>query len=199
MELTATAVTIGYTTPVQEGIDLTIRAGGILGLTGPSGTGKTTLLRTLAGLTEPLAGTIDRPGRVAVLAQHPRQVANPRWRVRRIIAEPAVIARRHADVREVADRVGLDRSLLDRFPGQISDGQLQRVCLARLLVHAPDWVLCDEPTAMLDPIAARTVARILADLAADGAGIVVASHNHTHLADVADIVTSIGALSAVRQ
>lgn len=201
MDLTTSNLTIGYDRPVQAGIELTVRPGEIVGLTGASGSGKTTLLRTLAGLTAPLAGTITVPGTVGLLAQHPRQVTNPRWRLRRIIAEPAAItgaAHPAALVDALADRVGLAANLLDRFPAQVSDGQLQRACLARLVFQEPDWVLCDEPTAMLDPIAARTVTSLLARMAAIGAGVVVASHNHTHLTELTDTVTAIAALTAVR-
>ena len=69
------------------------------------------------------------------------------------------------------DRRGHGRS------AQVSDGQLQRACLARILVQRPLYILCDEPTSMLDPIATRDVMRLLIALAADGAGLAVVSHD----------------------
>lgn len=168
-----------------ENIDIRIIPGEITGVVGASGTGKTMLLRILTGLTPPTAGTVtydgaaaSRVGGLGILAQHPRQVCNPRWTVRRIIAEPAAIVRRDIDLAGILERVGLDATLLDRFPAQVSDGQLQRACLARILVAAPDYVLCDEPTAMLDPVSARRVIGVLADLVDAGTGALLVTHNH---------------------
>ena len=166
-----------------DGVDLSVRTGEVIGVTGASGSGKTTLLRVLAGLHAPDAGAVlydgeaHRPtGSVALVAQHPRQVCNPRWTLRRIVTEPAAIRRAPADPEVLAERVGLDEALLDRHPGQVSDGQLQRACLARVLVQRPRFVLCDEPTAMLDPIAAADVVALLRGLARDS-GLVVVSHD----------------------
>ncbi|WP_232717042.1 ABC transporter ATP-binding protein [Gordonia metallireducens] len=185
--MTATLVGSGLTArfgdrEVFADLDVGVDAGSITGVVGRSGSGKTTLLRILAGLAEPAAGVVEqrglgrRPGAIGLLAQHPRVVANPRWTLRKIVAEPAAIARRDCDAEQIAERVGLDPALLDRFPSQVSDGQLQRACIGRLLVQAPRFVLCDEPTAMLDPISARAVIGLLQELVDDGAGMVLVSH-----------------------
>lgn len=178
------AVTYGAS-PVFADLDLHVRPGQISGLIGPSGSGKTTALRALAGLLEPAAGTITydgeavpRPGSVGLLAQHPREVCNPRWTLRRIIAEPALIAGSPADPDGCADAAGLDTALLHRYPGQVSDGQLQRACLARVLVQAPTYLLCDEPVAMLDPLSSRAVIATIITLADEGAGVLLVSHQH---------------------
>lgn len=168
---------------VFDALDVGVAAGSVTGVVGRSGSGKTTLLRILAGLTAPAEGSVQwcgdrrRPGDVGTLAQHPRLVTNPRWTLRRIVTEPATIARRDCDVDRAARRVGLDAALLDRYPAQVSDGQLQRACLARLVVQEPRVVLCDEPTAMLDPLASRAVASLLDDLVAAGAGLLLVSHD----------------------
>ncbi|MDF2824530.1 MAG: artM 1 [Mycobacterium sp.] len=169
---------------VLDDISLTVRPGEIVGVTGPSGCGKTTLLRVLAGVHTPdtgvvrYAGTSRRtPGFLGMLAQHPRLVCNPRWTLRDVISEPARIRATSADVVATSARAGLDTSLLDRFPAQVSDGQLQRACIARTLTALPRVLLCDEPTAMLDPIAAGDVVALLRQIAAEGTGIVLVSHN----------------------
>ncbi|WP_374158032.1 ABC transporter ATP-binding protein [Mycobacterium sp. G7A2] len=198
---------------VLDGVDLTAPAGAITGVTGASGSGKTTLLRVLAGLQRPHAGEIrygaasasgasnpasasgasnpasasgasgPRRGSVALLAQHPRLVCNPRWTLRQIIDEPlAIRAGRgyRSSAEQTAARVGLDTALLERYPGQVSDGQLQRACLGRVLTQGdggPLLVLCDEPTAMLDPIATGSVVSLLRDMAGTGSTVMLVSHD----------------------
>lgn len=169
---------------VLSNVCLRAPAGQMVGVTGRSGAGKTTLLRVLAGLTIPDSGTITyggslehQSGAIGLLAQNPRLACNPRWSLRRIIAEPATIQNKSLDVDCVARQAGLSSALMDRRPQEVSDGQLQRACLARLLVAQPQYVLCDEPTAMLDPIAARTIVGHLHRCAEAGAAVVIVSHN----------------------
>ncbi|MBA4023283.1 MAG: ABC transporter [Gordonia sp.] len=164
--------------------DFAAPAGAISGIYGRSGAGKTTLLRVLAGLRRPDAGTVRfdggaaaPAGSIAMLDQHPRLVCNPRWTLTRIITEPGDIAGRPVDPVSFAERTGLDRDLLSRYPSQVSDGQLQRACLARALVQQPRYLMCDEPTAMLDPIASADVVAMLRSVAAAGTGIVLVSHD----------------------
>ncbi|MCZ0727482.1 ABC transporter ATP-binding protein [Mycolicibacterium iranicum] len=183
--LEASGITVTFDgVTVLDGVDLVAPAGSVTGVTGPSGSGKTALLRVLSGLQRPDAGEVTYRGRptaptgsIALLAQHPRLVCNPRWTLGRIVAEPAVIRRERIDIDEIAVRVGLEPELLDRYPGQVSDGQLQRACLGRVLIQRAKVVLCDEPTAMLDPIAAEAVSAMLREIAADGATVVLVSHD----------------------
>lgn len=186
-------------TAVFQDVSVTVAPGAITGITGASGAGKTTLLGVLAGLVTPNDGAVTwdgkpRPssGSIALLAQHPRLVCNPRWRLAAIVAEPATIRRTTVDVDSVCARVGLDHALLERFPAQVSDGQLQRACLARILVHRPTYLLADEPTAMLDPIATRDVMRLLGALAADGTAVAVVSHDRLVLDTLATTRVDLG-------
>jgi len=190
---------------VLDDVSVSVAAGSIVGVTGPSGCGKTTLLRVMAGLHKPASGVVyyngsvvAQPGSIAMLAQHPRLVCNPRWTLGRIICEPAVIADRSADIDAIADRVGLDGQLLDRYPGQVSDGQLQRACLGRILVQRPDFVLCDEPTAMLDPIATGDVVTLLRRLVSDGAGMVLVRHDSAVVDALSDTVVMLSVDGRVR-
>lgn len=194
--LVATGVTVAFDgAPVLSGVDCSVVPGALTGIIGPSGGGKTTLLRVLAGLQRVTSGTITydgapapRPGGVALLAQSPRQACNPRWTLREIIGEPARVRRRTpapsaasapaSPPAEAAERVGLSPSLLDRYPAQLSDGQLQRACVARVLVQRPRYLLCDEPTAMLDPIATRAIIGLIDDLVADGLAAALVTHDH---------------------
>ena len=172
--------------PVLHHLDADVRPGAVTGLLGPSGSGKTTLLRVLAGLQRPTAGSITYDGAhtpptasIAKLAQSPRQACNPRRTLREIIAEPARAVRRVVpDLDAIAAEVGLPADLLDRYPAQVSDGQLQRACVGRILVQKPRYLLCDEPTAMLDPIASRAVIALIDGLVAEGVGAALVSHDH---------------------
>jgi ABC-type dipeptide/oligopeptide/nickel transport system ATPase subunit len=194
MSVQAAGVTVSFAgTTVLDGVDLDAPAGTITGVTGTSGSGKTTLLRVLAGLQIPDRGTVHHggapvapAGSIALLAQQPRLVCNPRWTLRRIIAEPAAIRGEPDTADALAERVGLDSALLQRYPGQVSDGQLQRACLGRLLGQSASTVLCDEPTAMLDPIASAAVLGLLREISAGGAVVIVVSHDPELIAALAD-------------
>ncbi len=198
--LTAHHITAGHHPdhPVLTDATLDIAAGTITGLTGPSGSGKTTLGRVLAGLHTPTRGHVtldDQPlstrprGAVAMLYQSPRQAVSPRWTLARVIAEP-LHRRRHRNrssiVRDTAHRVGLTDDLLDRRPHQVSDGQLQRACLARALLQQPRYLICDEMTAMLDPATTAALTAVITDATRDGLGVLAISHDHALLDAWAD-------------
>ncbi len=193
--LAADAVTVGYdpATPVVREVDLRVAPGEIVGITGDSGSGKTTLARALAGLLTPTAGRITCDGKpprhqrgaVAMVFQSPRAATNPQLTLARIIAEPAVIRGGPTpDLPALAAEVGLTPDLLDRRPHALSDGQLQRACVARALAQRPRYLILDEATAMLDAATTATVIRLIMDRATTGLGVVLISHDHA-LLDIA--------------
>ncbi|UTM37054.1 ATP-binding cassette domain-containing protein [Rhodococcus pyridinivorans] len=200
MSLQAHRITAGHHggEPVLTNVSLTIPAGSITGLIGASGRGKTTLARVLAGLHTPQHGhiTLDDkplsvavPGTVAMLFQSPRQAVTARWTLCRIIAEPLRTRRGRADtVHAAAQRVGLTGDLLDRRPHEVSDGQLQRACLARALVQRPRYLICDEMTAMLDPATTATLTTVITEETRSGLGVLAISHHHGLLEVWADHV-----------
>ena len=197
-------ITAGYERrkPVVSGVSLTVAAGEAVGLLGPSGCGKSTLARVAALLHRPETGTVTLEGERAggwrhraprrqrtaygVVFQQPRLAADPRLRLTDLIAEPLRAVGRRAEapaqVAELAQAVGLTAELLLRRPHEVSDGQLQRACLARALVLRPRWLICDEMTAMLD---ASTTAALVAVVetyrAQSGAGLLAVGHDRTLL------------------
>ncbi|MEU3019802.1 ATP-binding cassette domain-containing protein [Nocardiopsis sp. NPDC007018] len=216
MPLVADSVACRYGDHVViRGVDLTVEPGRVLGLTGPSGSGKSSLARVLTGLRPPDEGAVlvdGRPpsvrrgrmdGRLGLLHQSPVAATDPRMTLRRIIAEPLDARGRRArrgaetDARtaELARRVGLTPDLLERLPHQVSAGQLQRACVARALAAAPDYLVCDEPTAMLDAASTATVAHLLSELAAEGVGVLTISHDHALLRAWAHEVADLRELS----
>ena len=86
----------------------------------------------------------------------------------------------------------LDADLLERRPAAVSDGQLQRAVIARALVQDPAFLICDEPTSMLDPITSAGVVAVLRERADAGVGVLFISHDHRLLAAVADEVVELG-------
>lgn len=186
---------------VLDGADLVLRAGSVIGLAGPSGVGKSTLARVLAGLQEPQAGTVQvngeaqafrrgaMSGQVAMLFQSPRRSSSPRLTISEHLREAAELRGLRPGPDEVAtaaERVGLTLDLLGRRTTQVSEGQLQRACLARALLAQPTYLLCDEATAMLDPVTTATITGVVRDLARAGVGVLAISHDAELLAAWAD-------------
>ncbi|MFE8014062.1 ABC transporter ATP-binding protein [Streptomyces antibioticus] len=198
------AITAGYDrhAPVVRGASLTVAPGEAVGLLGPSGCGKSTLARVAALLHRPDAGVVLLDGapvrgwrhraprelRTAfgVVFQQPRLSADPRLRLADLIAEPLrATGRRDGLPERVADlaaTVGLTPDLLPRRPHEVSDGQLQRACLARALVLRPRWLICDEMTAMLDASTTAALVTVVEDYRrTTGAALLAVGHDRVLL------------------
>ena len=156
-----------------------------MGLVGGSGSGKTTILRTLLGLIRPAAGEVrfdgrrvdglsdkdltDLRSRVSLVSQDPNASLNPRMRLREIVAEPlrspwlGSRGRAEGAVAEAIVGVGLDVAMLERFPHELSGGQRQRVAIARALVSSPDLLIADEPVSALDVSVRAQVLNLLGE------------------------------------
>ncbi|MCZ9353939.1 ATP-binding cassette domain-containing protein [Streptomyces mutabilis] len=213
------AITAGYArnAPVFRNVSLSLEPGEALGLLGPSGCGKSTLARVAALLHHPDAGslTVDgtpvrrwrhrapREQRTAfgVVFQQARLSADPRLALTDLIAEPLRATGRRADVSgrvaELAATVGLTTDLLSRRPHEVSDGQLQRACLARALVLRPRWLVCDEMTAMLDASTTAALVRVVEDYrASTGAGLLAVGHDRVLLDRWCDRTVEWGTLTS---
>jgi len=181
-----------------DGVSLDWRPGEILGIVGESGCGKSTLARTMMGLQEPAAGTIELEGsplggkrdmqamrrRVQMVFQDPYQTLNPRQRVRTIVTEPLRVQgvakeEREGRVRRALNDVGLDPdTYLDRYPHQISGGQRQRVSIAAALVLEPEGLICDEPVSMLDTSVRTQILDVLTELQSSrGLALIFITHD----------------------
>ncbi|MFD6105189.1 ABC transporter ATP-binding protein [Nocardia salmonicida] len=208
--LIADSITAGYgPQPVIHGVDLQIGRGEIVGITGDSGSGKTTLARTMSGLLTPTSGTVTVDGQtprqargtVAMVFQSPRAATDPHFTLAQIIAEPARIRRTTVpDLTTLATAVGLTPDLLDRRPHALSDGQLQRACLARALAQNPRYLILDEATAMLDAATTATIIRLVITRAADNFGVLLISHDESLLGAACTRIATMheGTLTAAR-
>lgn len=176
--------------PVLRGIDLEIRRGECVALLGANGSGKSTLLRLLCGLTKPSSGTIHVGG-----WQIPREIDAVRAQIGLVSHKPLVYdtltAREnlnffarlyHLPAAERADRVdgllrrvGLHRRA-DDLVRSFSRGMLQRLSIARALLHQPDVLLFDEPYTGLDQEAAAALDALIAEAQADSRTMVLTTH-----------------------
>lgn len=189
-------------------INLNIQGGDSVGIVGESGSGKSTLIRLLGGLETPSRGDIKFAGRPLptwlkrneahgfrrrnqFVFQDPASSFDPRLRIRTSLCEPVrALERRRPTVEEVEAwiaEVGLPVTVLDRYPHQLSGGQLQRVAIARALTVNPEVIYADEPTSALDVSVQAMVLNILLSLReTHRLTLVMVSHNLAVVSRVCD-------------
>ena len=177
-----------------DDVSLDIDEGETLGLVGESGSGKSTLGRLMLRLIEPTSGRVRFEGQdllgasrremrrlrrdMQIIFQDPFASLDPRFRVEEIIAEPLIIHRNshgqgnsreevRGRVAELLRAVGLDESILRRFPHEFSGGQRQRIGIARALAVRPKFIVADEPVSALDVSVGAQIVNLLAQLQRD--------------------------------
>ena len=169
-----------------KGVSFTLERGECLAVVGESGAGKSTVGRMVLRLIEPDSGAVTFDG-IDVLATKPKQLRalrqrmqmifqdpysslDPRMTIRDAVAEPLLVhtdkdrATREKEAVELLDKVGIGSRYLERYPAELSGGQLQRVAIARALTMKPSLIVCDEPVAALDVSVRAQVLNLLRDL-----------------------------------
>lgn len=180
-------------TPVLEHLNFDLNPGELTALVGENGCGKTTLLRTLAGVHQPLSGTVgaagNQPNRAGLIFQNPEH----QFMANTVRAELAYGLPSEATgvVDQLLDLFGLAEHA-EQSPFSLSGGQKRRLSLAAVIAHDYDLILADEPTFGLDKHGAMSVLRSLRDYCSRGKTAVMASHDMRAVATYADRVLVVG-------
>jgi peptide/nickel transport system ATP-binding protein len=163
-----------------RGFSLEVAPGEVVGLRGPSGRGKTTLAKVLAGFLRPVEGNVQLDGAlpprkghspIQLVFQHPELAVNPRWRMEQVLGEGSEIAP------EVIEALGIEPGWRRRWPHELSGGELQRFSVARALGSETRYLIADEMTTMLDGITqAQIWGAVLAEARRRSMGLLVISH-----------------------
>ena len=153
-----------------------------VGIIAPSGFGKTTLCKILSGYETPQSGEVLLDGKtlkeygtycpVQMIWQHPEQAVNPRVRMQAVLQEGDSISER------LIEGLGIERDWCNRYPGELSGGELQRFCIARALGERTRFLIADEISTMLDPITQSQIWNfLLAEVKERKIGLLVVSHD----------------------
>lgn len=198
MALEAIDVSFSYdrnTALILDKVSISVDRGERVALVGPSGLGKSTLLRLLGGYLRPVSGQVLLDGSplpkkgvcpVQLIFQHPEKAINPRWKMRKVLEESGM------NRREVMEALGIEEQWLDRYPRELSGGELQRFCVARSLFDGVEFILADEISSMLDVITQAQIWKfIMAEADKRNLGILMVTHNMALASCVCDRIVDL--------
>lgn len=162
-----------------------------LGLVAPSGYGKTTLCKLLSGYLEPFEGSVLFDGKplkeykgycpIQMIWQHPEQAVNPKLKMKKILAEANNMEP------EILDILGIENEWFERYPSELSGGELQRFCIARAIGEQTRILIADEITTMMDLVTQCQIWNALLQITAKRKiGMLIVSHDMELLKQVAD-------------
>lgn len=180
---------------ILKDVNFEIESGEVVGLIAPSGFGKTTLAKVLAGYHKPGKGQVTIEGfdikkgeynPVQLIFQHPEKSVNPKWKMRKVLSE----AEMPSD--EILKSMGIQEGWLERWPSELSGGELQRFCVARILSEKTKFIIADEMTTMLDTITQAQIWETVLDYAGQhNIGVVVISHDQILIDRLCDRVVDL--------
>lgn len=204
MQLEARNVSFRYdkhSSWILKDINLTVKAGERVALVGPSGYGKSTLSKILAGYEKPEEGEILWDGKplpktgycpVQMIYQHPEKAVNPRWKMKKTLKEG------WEPDQKTLDEMGIEAAWLERWPTELSGGELQRFCIARVLGPETKFLICDEISTMLDVITQAQIWRKVLDVVEKNhLGLIVVTHNMALAKKVCNRIVELPALNKI--
>ena len=204
MQLEARNVSFRYdkhSSWILKDINLTVKAGERVALVGPSGYGKSTLSKILAGYEKPDEGEILWDGKplpktgycpVQMIYQHPEKAVNPRWKMKKTLKEG------WEPDQKTLDDMGIEAAWLERWPTELSGGELQRFCIARVLGPETKFLICDEISTMLDVITQAQIWRKVLDVVEKNhLGLIVVTHNMALAKKVCNRIVELPALNKI--
>ncbi|WP_414698507.1 ABC transporter ATP-binding protein [Peptacetobacter sp. AB845] len=184
MQLSIENINFRYTEKspwILKDINLKVESGERVGIIGPSGYGKSTLSKIIAGYEKPTSGNVLIDGKpidekgfcpVQMIHQHPELSVNPRWKMDKILNE----CWQPDD--KMLKRFGIEKEWLKRWPNELSGGELQRFCITRVLAPETKFLICDEITTMLDVISQAQIWNVLLSIAEEkDYGMIIVTHN----------------------
>ena len=197
MQLKASKINFKYNEEryVLKDIDFYVNSGEVVGLVAPSGFGKTTLAKILAGYITPESGEVVFEGcrrekngynPVQLIFQHPEKSVNPKWKMKKIINESFTPSK------ELIEAMGIKEGWMNRWPSELSGGELQRFCVIRALSPKTRFLIADEMTTMLDAITQAQIWNVVLDYARkNDIGVVVISHEKALVEKICDRVVNL--------
>ena len=197
MQLKASKINFKYNEDryVLKDIDFYVNSGEVVGLVAPSGFGKTTLAKILAGYITPESGEVVIEGcrrekngynPVQLIFQHPEKSVNPKWKMKKIINESFTPSK------ELIEAMGIKEGWMNRWPSELSGGELQRFCVIRALSPKTKFLIADEMTTMLDAITQAQIWNVVLDYAKkNDIGVVAISHEKALVNKICDRVVNL--------
>ena len=177
--------------PIINNISLEIRDDEIVGLVAPSGYGKSTLGKIISGYIRDYTGDIIVDGKnisdisgffpVQMVHQSPEKNVDNRWKIRKVLNEGWEVDKK------TKEELGIEEFWLDKFPVELSGGELQRVLIARILSPNTKYIVADEISTMLDSITQLKIMKVLKDINKKrNIGILIISHNKSLVEKMSD-------------
>lgn len=184
MQLKAEHISFRYTDKspwILKDVSFEIKEGERVGIVAPSGYGKSTLVKILAGYEKATSGQVLFDGKplpkkgfcpIQMIYQHPELAVNPRWKMNKTLNEC------WQPDSGLLERMGIEKDWLTRWPTELSGGELQRFCIARVLSPETKFLLCDEITTMLDVITQAQIWELLLEISEiRNLGMLIITHN----------------------